>query len=297
MSMRLTWLPAGSSGGSFPIHAARGCSRQGLAEPSTASRTGEVKSRPLLPSMRTAGKTNEAASFQAAPSSSREAVPGVSGAAAGSPGEARFRHQLSPVPGRTASCRQLSNRASTTPITSAGKPTRPPGRLRTACSASPVRADLEGDPVLREDFQILWQDLLPIELAEDFLEHPLLHQPLHAHVDGEPLPVAFGQCPPRAAALRDMQDGIEHMKVVSVDVASLPGKEMGDALELLLDGCHALPCHMELPPAQAVPGTRRRALPMRPMAPAAYVHILAEAPDRPPRPGRRRAALGSRMSG
>ncbi len=94
-------------------------------------------------------------------------------------------------------------------------PQRPPDSLRAVLllRSSPVRVGLDGGAVQQEDLQLLRQDPLPLELVQDLLERSLSRLPPHAHVGGGQLP-AFRQCPPLAAVLGDLQDGIEPMMVV-----------------------------------------------------------------------------------
>ena len=60
----------------------------------------------------------------------------------------------------------------------------------------------------------------------------------HAHVDSMPVPEPFREPPPFAPIFHDIQNGIEHLKVVVGDIASMDGETIRYTLVLHLADLH-----------------------------------------------------------
>ena len=98
--------------------------------------------------------------------------------------------------------------------------------------------DLDEGPVQRDGFELHADDLSPVQLGEDAIQHAALRPPVHARIERVPVPKPLGEAAPFAALLGDVQDRIEDVQIVERHVAALGGQAALDVTILSLGEFH-----------------------------------------------------------
>ena len=89
--------------------------------------------------------------------------------------------------------------------------------------------NLDDDAVQGHGLQLAARDLLPLQLLENPVEHPIFRPSVHAYVNGVPVAQPGQQPTPLAALFGDVQHGIEHLQVRKPNVAALHREVRGNA--------------------------------------------------------------------
>jgi len=83
-------------------------------------------------------------------------------------------------------------------------------------------------------------DLLALQGSEHTLQDTVFRPPARLHVYGVPVAELFGQAPPPAAVLCDVQQRVQELQVAVFDVPLLHWQQGLDPLELFRCYAHAL---------------------------------------------------------
>ena len=81
--------------------------------------------------------------------------------------------------------------------------------------------DLDDGAVYRHCLDLDAHHLLPLELLEDLVQHPVLRPAIHPSVNRVPIAEPSRQPAPLATVLRHIHDSVEHLPVRKADIATL----------------------------------------------------------------------------
>ena len=98
--------------------------------------------------------------------------------------------------------------------------------------------NLHGGTVHGDGFDFDRNQALFLKALEDLGERAVLTPPVHASINGVPISKFLWKPPPFAAVLRNVQKGIDDLKIVLSNITSLARKAVGYAFKLLLGDLH-----------------------------------------------------------
>ena len=98
--------------------------------------------------------------------------------------------------------------------------------------------DLDTGTVQTYRFKSHAEKTLVLQAFKNPVQNTGLVPSAHAHIDSMPLSEPFREPPPFAPIFHDIQNGIEHLKVVVGDIASMDGETICYTLVLLLADLH-----------------------------------------------------------
>ena len=98
--------------------------------------------------------------------------------------------------------------------------------------------DLDTGTVQTYRFKSHAEKTLVLQAFKNPVQNTGLVPSAHAHIDSMPLSEPFREPPPFAPIFHDIQNGIEHLKVVVGDIASMDGETIRYTLVLHLANLH-----------------------------------------------------------
>ena len=92
------------------------------------------------------------------------------------------------------------------------------------------------------------QDLLLLQTGKQTVQHPGFAPPVHAGVNGVPVPEMGWQSPPFTAIFHHVEEGVEQLKIGQGDIAALARQAVSDTPVLAFCEFHAAKHNIKPPP-------------------------------------------------